>query len=188
MMELFEANWPAFVAVLLLGLLVAWWIWGHRPAERVRTETPDVLTPGAAPAERNTLLVEAPPATAAVVVPPPVSIGMAGIGEVIAAAATREIADPDAAMAAPPPVLPAEGAPDDLTRIKGVGPKLTAMLTQLGVTRYDQIAAWSPEDAATIDQHLGPFQGRIARDNWIEQCRYLAAGDTAGFETKFGKV
>jgi predicted flap endonuclease-1-like 5' DNA nuclease len=62
------------------------------------------------------------------------------------------------------------------------------MLASLGVTRYDQIAGWSDADIARVDPQLGAFQGRIARDNWIEQCRYLAAGDTAGFESRFGKV
>ena len=41
-------------AVVVLVLLIAWWIM-RRPAERVRTETVDVLTPGAAPAARNSL-------------------------------------------------------------------------------------------------------------------------------------
>ena len=182
MLELFEANWLAFLAVLLLGLAVAWWIWGRRPAPRVRTETPDVLTPGAAPAQRNTMLVDALPAAG--VVPAPASVAMAGLGEVVAAAAAREIEDAQAPAA---PVVPA-GDGDDLTRIKGVGPKLSTMLRGLGVTRYDQIAGWSEADVARIDPQLGAFQGRIARDNWIEQCRYLAAGDVAGFEGAFGKV
>ena len=160
-------------AVIFLALLIALWIM-RRPATRIRAETPDVLTPGAAPAERNTLLVDAPPASA---VAPPASVGMMGLGEVVTVGAA-EIAEPG----------PGETGGDDLTRIKGVGPKLSAMLRGLGVTRYDQIAAWSDAAVARIDPHLGAFQGRIARDNWIEQCRYLAAGDTAGFEGKFGKV
>jgi predicted flap endonuclease-1-like 5' DNA nuclease len=35
---------------------------------------------------------------------------------------------------------------------------------------------------------MGAFQGRIARDRWIEQARYLAADDVAGFEAVFGKL
>ena len=165
------------VAMLVLALLIAWWIFRRRP-ERVRAETPDVLTPGAAPAERNTLLVEAPPAVA-----PPAGGIVGGIGEVVSAAAAEE-----AAQAERPAVEPASGEPDDLTRIKGVGPKLQAMLRNLGVTRYEQIAAWTPADIAAIDPHLGAFQGRIVRDGWTEQARYLAAGDIAGFEAKFGKL
>lgn len=155
--------------VVLLALLVAGWIL-RRPAERIRAETVDVLTPGAAPAPRNSLLVDALP-----VVPPPlVSDALGGMGEVVAAAADRPLAHDVEA--------------DDLTRIKGLGPKLAALLRGLGVTRFEQIAAWSDADVAHIDAQLGIFQGRIVRDNWIEQARYLAAGDVAGFEARFGKV
>jgi len=175
MNELGVNAWPIVVGVIVLALFVAWWI-ARRPRTRIRAETPDVLSPGAAPAERNTLLVDAPPA-AAPVVPPAASVGMAGLGEIVTAGAID-------VAAAPEP--PEDG--DDLTRIKGVGPKLSAMLRALGVTRYDQIAGWSEADVARIDPQLGAFQGRIGRDNWIEQCRYLAAGDSAGFEARFGKV
>ncbi|NCP10415.1 MAG: hypothetical protein GW859_00415, partial [Sphingomonadales bacterium] len=58
----------------------------------------------------------------------------------------------------------------------------------LGVTRYDQIAAWDAADIDRIDAQLGAFQGRIRRDDWVEQARLLAAGDTAGFEAKFGAL
>jgi predicted flap endonuclease-1-like 5' DNA nuclease len=151
----------------------------RRPRERIRVETPDVLTPGAAPAQRNTLLTEAPPA----VTPP--------VGEVIGvvSAPLSSIAPARETTETMPAGMQAEdGASDDLTRIKGVGPKLSATLKGLGVTRYAQIAGWTDADIAEIDPKLGAFQGRIARDNWIEQCRYLAAGDTAGFEGRFGKL
>lgn len=202
MLELIEANWVAFVGVLLLGLAVAWWIWGRRPAERVRAETPDVLTPGAAPAQRNTALVEAPTAAslhAATIIPPMASIGMAGLGEVIAAGAAAEVAQATRARAQEEGGQAVGGLaaggqaaggqePDDLTRIKGVGPKLVALLGSLAIVRYDQIAGWSEADIARIDPQLGAFQGRIVRDDWVGQCRYLAAGDVAGFEGRFGKV
>lgn len=77
---------------------------------------------------------------------------------------------------------------DELTRIKGVGPKLVEVLAGLGVTRFDQIAAWSADDIAAINAQLGRFEGRIERDNWVEQARLLAAGDTAGFHNKFGAI
>ena len=161
--------------VVLLALLVAWWIM-RRPSARVRAETIDVLTPGAAPAARNSLLVDAPP-----VIPLPASDVLGGIGEVIAAAAKH------AAQATPAAAETSAGA-DDLTRIKGLGPKIAALLRGLGITRFDQIASWSEADIARIDPQLGTFQGRISRDNWIEQARYLSAGDVAGFEARFGTV
>ncbi|MDP3675753.1 MAG: hypothetical protein Q8R44_11755 [Novosphingobium sp.] len=168
MAQLDQTSLIVIAVVVVLALLVAWWILRRRPATRVRAETVDVLTPGAAPAARNTLLVDAPP-----VVLPAAGDVLGGIGEVIAAAAMES---------------QVAGEADDLARIKGLGPKLAAMLRGLGVTRFEQIAEWSEADIARIDPQLGAFQGRIARDSWVEQARYLAAGDVSGFEARFGKV
>ncbi len=84
------------------------------------------------------------------------------------------------------PSAPAEG--DPLTTIKGLGPKAATRLAELGVTRFDQIAGWSEQEARTIDAQMGPFQGRIARDRWIEQARLLAGGERARFEAEFGRI
>lgn len=185
MMQVIEANWIALAVVVILALLVAWWLMGRsKPASR--REVHDVLSEGAAPAQRNTALIDTPPAAAMppVVTPPPGVGTMAGMGEVVAAAATQEVADRQAATTAQPHA----GDGDDLSRIKGVGPKLRSLLAELGIHRYDQIAAWTDEDIAAIDPKLGAFKGRIARDNWVEQCRHLASGDTASYEAKFGKL
>lgn len=82
----------------------------------------------------------------------------------------------------------AAGEPDNLRQIKGIGPKVNILLGELGISRFDQIAAWSDEDVAKVDAHLGTFKGRIVRDNWVEQAGYLASGDIAGFEARFGKL
>lgn len=94
---------------------------------------------------------------------------------------------------APPPMTAigvpgAIGAPDSLLQIKGLGPKLNTLLTGLGITRFDQIAAWGPDEVAKVDAHLGAFKGRIERDSWIEQAGLLARGAIAEFEAKFGKL
>ena len=77
---------------------------------------------------------------------------------------------------------------DDLSRIKGLGPKLQKLLPTLGLSTFAQIAALSDADLAELDGKLGAFAGRPAKDNWVEQAGYLANGDTAGFEARFGKV
>lgn len=88
-----------------------------------------------------------------------------------------------------PLALPAAaGPPDDLRRIKGVGPKLATLLGELGVNRYDQIAALDAAQLALLDSKLGAFEGRATRDAWVEQAGYLARGDATGFEAKFGKL
>lgn len=77
---------------------------------------------------------------------------------------------------------------DDLTKLKGVGPKLAAQLNALGVTSFAQIAGWSEADIDRVDDQLGRFKGRIRRDDWIGQAKLLASGDTAAYEARFGKV
>ncbi len=96
---------------------------------------------------------------------------------------------------APSPPMAAAAAPqgdvllaDDLSRIKGLGPKLQKLLPTLGLSTYAEIAALTEADLAELDTKLGAFAGRPAKDNWVEQAKYLAAGDTAGFEARFGKV
>ena len=94
----------------------------------------------------------------------------------------------DTAAFVKPKIKAAVGDPDNLELLKGVGPKLNALLGSLGVTRFDQIAEWTSADVAEVDQHLGNFKGRVERDNWIDQAKLLAAGDTAGFEAKYGSL
>ncbi len=64
------------------------------------------------------------------------------------------------------------GAPDDLTKLSGVGPQLEKKLNDAGIYHYWQIAAMKPEDVAKIDATLR-LHGRIERDGWIGQARTL---------------
>lgn len=66
------------------------------------------------------------------------------------------------------------GGADDLTKIKGVGPKMNAMLNGMGFYHFDQIAAWTDKEVAWVDDNLEGFNGRIVRDKWVEQARDLA--------------
>lgn len=63
---------------------------------------------------------------------------------------------------------------DDLKAISGVGPKLEKVLNELGVWTYAQIAAWTPQEIAWVDDYLS-FKGRIERDGWIGQAGKLSA-------------
>jgi small subunit ribosomal protein S2 len=67
------------------------------------------------------------------------------------------------------------GAPDDLAKLPGVGPQLVKKLNDAGVYHYWQLAAMTPDEAAKLDVDL-KLNGRMARDNWIEQARTLIAG------------
>ena len=64
------------------------------------------------------------------------------------------------------------GAPDDLTKLTGVGPQLDKKLNEAGIFHYWQVAAMRPEDVASIDARL-KLNGRIDRDGWIGQARTL---------------
>lgn len=196
-----EANWLIFVAALLVGLVVAYWVFVHgsRPAQRERRA--DVLDEGTAPAQRNQALIDAPPAATfeapAPISPPAMAGTMAGIGELIAVAAQEEVD-----RSQPAPLLDETGGPaevpvasvsapsagDDLLRIKGLGPKMKALLASLGITSYAQIAGWSDADLDDLDGKLGAFAGRPRRDKWVEQARLLASGDTGAYEAEFGKL
>ena len=205
MAELIETHWVALLLVLALGVFVAWWLFGRKKPERERHVSPDVLDEGAAPANRNQALIDAPPAAAAM-------DQLAGSGTVVSAAGGEDetevhLAEDKAAAAAarakqpeaetrpatprsqPEPAGAADvGSADELAKIKGVGPKLRTQLAEMGVTSIAQIAAWSEEDIDRIDGQLGRFSGRIRRDNWVEQARLLEAGDRAAYEARVGKV
>jgi len=168
-----QENWFLVVAALLVLVLAAWWLFVATRRTRVEIERKGDV---GVPAKRNQALIDAlPAATIDAEIPPPTPEGLAGVGVAIAAAA------------APVPVdLPDEA--DDLSLIKGVGPRLVEQLRTLGVTRFAQIAAWDDAEIDRVDAQLGRFQGRIRRDDWPTQARLLAAGDTAGFEDRFGKL
>ncbi|MEO5973538.1 MAG: hypothetical protein ABIP91_09295 [Sphingomicrobium sp.] len=82
----------------------------------------------------------------------------------------------------------ASGPPDDLERLKGVGPKLAQLLNARGFTRFAQIARLSPHEVERLDMDLGAFRGRLARDRIVEQAHYLARGDEDGFQHRFGRL
>jgi predicted flap endonuclease-1-like 5' DNA nuclease len=174
MAEQLQENWLLVVAALLALALLAWWLFFA--SRRTRVEIDRGAGEGA-PARRNQALIDAPPAaTVDAEIPPPTPQGLAGAGEVVAA------------MAAPVPVDLPDADADDLSQIKGLGPKLVEQLRALGVTRFAQIAAWDEADIDRIDAQLGRFQGRIRRDDWPAQARLLGSGDTRDYEARFGKL
>ncbi|MBO9464461.1 NADH-quinone oxidoreductase subunit E [Tropicibacter sp. R15_0] len=67
--------------------------------------------------------------------------------------------------------------PDDLKKIKGVGPKLEKLLNSMGFFHFDQVAAWTDKELAWVDQNLEGFKGRATRDEWVAQAKTLASGE-----------
>ncbi|MBB3764583.1 hypothetical protein [Sphingomicrobium lutaoense] len=163
---LLQTYWPVIVIAIVLGIIAGWIIF--RPRQSVRLSEDEGLRR-----------------------PHMEGIEKSGEGRSIidqGAAATADIAG-QALQAEVHEQLPgATGEPDDLKRLKGVGPKLAAMLNGMGITRFDQIAKLTPAQVEAIDAKLGAFSGRFQRDRIVEQADYLARGDTAGYEVKFGKL
>lgn len=180
------------IALAVLAVLVWLFVRSNRKARITDADghapgiARDVLSEGAAPAQRNQALIDAPRGIEIIQGP----LSAAANSQPTAAAPLGTDAEagpevPPAPRADPAPAAPGTG--DDLTRIKGLGPKLAALLGEFGITRFAQIAAWTPEEIERIDAKLGRFAGRIARDQWVEQARLLAAGDESGFAATFGK-
>ncbi|MCA3597111.1 MAG: 30S ribosomal protein S2 [Methylobacterium sp.] len=66
------------------------------------------------------------------------------------------------------------GAPDDLSKLGGVGPQLATKLNEYGIFHFWQLAAMSEADVAALDSEL-KLNGRAARDGWLDTARALAA-------------
>lgn len=203
MISLISANWLLFLIALLIGVATAFWAWAVSGREGAMdnfdandgllekagdavTPVPEPVVPAPAPAPAPVAPKTVAPAalaaaTAAKVVPAP-------------APAPRARKRPVVADTPPPPppgkpnITAAKGDPDNLRLIKGVGPKLNTLLNNLGVTRYDQIADWKEAEIEEVDKYLESFSGRITRDSWIDQAKYLAKDDITGFEKKYGKL
>jgi large subunit ribosomal protein L19 len=82
-----------------------------------------------------------------------------------------------------------KGEPDDLTRIKGLDAELATRLGGLGVIKFDQIANFSDDDIANVDEALS-LGGRIENEDWVRQAQglvaELAAAEVPAAEEKKG--
>ena len=164
-----------FIWIGVLALLTVLAIfWGMRLAARRRAAEREIIEHNAeitAPPPASTLQPVAveprafPPAPVPVTPPPPPPVA-----------------------AAPVNALDSGPATGPVTQLKGLGPKVATRLAELGITTVGQFAALSDDQAADLDAQLGTFRGRLERDRWIEQARFLAAGDRAGFEAVFGRL
>ena len=65
------------------------------------------------------------------------------------------------------------GRADDLTCIKGVGPKMQEKLNAIGVFHFWQLASLAPAGAEMLDATL-VANGRVKRDKWVAQAKRLA--------------
>lgn len=165
-MEFFQVYWPVFLIGLIIGLIAVYLIF--RPKQNVRLSDSVPVRPHMTHASHPS-----------------------GEGKNIAdeaAAAASDIAGHLLRTKVHEQLPGASGPPDDLLRLKGVGPKLAGMLNERGITRFDQIGKLSEGQIEALDESLGAFRGRLQRDRIVEQADYLARGDIDGYEAKFGKL
>ncbi len=68
-----------------------------------------------------------------------------------------------------------DAEPDDFTQINGIGPRYAQALVEAGITRFEQLAAQTPE---TLAELLAPYARvraeRINDNDWIGQASQLA--------------
>ena len=92
-----------------------------------------------------------------------------------AAAKAESKKEAPAKKAAAKTTAKAKSGADDLSKISGVGPVIVGKLEKLGITTFQQIADFTAEDIARIDEELN-FKGRIERDEWVKQANEFLAG------------
>jgi len=167
----FSPLWAMFGAAAGAGIAY-WWMTSWTRA--VNFEALPAFTPRPAVAK-----LAAKPKLVEIVAEPepesePVSAAMEAVAEVALAPETVTALEPKPVVAEVAPA--AEAVVDDLTRMTGVGPKLSAALAELGVTSFAQIAAWTAADLARMDAELS-LKGRAVREAWVAQAKRLASGD-----------
>ncbi|RED12963.1 helix-hairpin-helix domain-containing protein [Pontivivens insulae] len=67
----------------------------------------------------------------------------------------------------------AEHVIDDLTQIKGVGPKMANELNELGITTLREIAEMGERQIDELSAQLSAFRDRPVRDDWVGQAKAL---------------
>ena len=157
-----EYWWLILAAVVVIGLLVVL----LRPRQRVQ-------------------LTDSAPVRPHMAQSAPVE-GRGIVGE--AAAATTDVAGQVLAAPVHDALEGRTSGGDDLSLLKGVGPKFADALRAIGFQRFDQLARLTPAEIERLDGQLGAFRGRITRDRIVEQADYLARNDIDGFEQRFGKL
>jgi predicted flap endonuclease-1-like 5' DNA nuclease len=89
-----------------------------------------------------------------------------------------------AAKAKPAKEAKAEKAapPDDLTQLTGIGPRISSILADGGVTTYAQLEHTDPSELRKILAASGALPPS-SFDSWPTQASYAASGDWSGLST-----
>ncbi|WP_189510085.1 MULTISPECIES: proton-conducting membrane transporter [unclassified Mesorhizobium] len=152
-----------------------------RDAPTAKTGTDKASAPAPAPLMSTAAKAKSAPSKAAA---KPAAAKPAARSTAAPKPAARRAAPKAAAKKAAPASGKATAKADNLRRLIGIGPVNEKLLKGQGVTTYAQIAAWTDADVKRIEEVLN-FDGRIAREKWIEQAKLLASGNEAEFARQF---
>ncbi|MGE0629444.1 MAG: hypothetical protein AB7O43_16645 [Hyphomicrobiaceae bacterium] len=108
------------------------------------------------------------------------------LANVVDLASRRPITENRRPPAVPPGQSGIRRSTDNLMRIRGIGPLIEQRLTALGVTRLHQIASWDAAEVERIEAALG-LNGRVVREQWVEQARILAGGGETEFSRRIDR-
>ena len=147
-------NWALYMFFLLpvVGLVsfILWWrLYGERWQEGATTSRVEPISLGP-------IRPQGPPPWAKPKPRPP-------------APTVEPVAEPE----------PTPSEPDDLKRISGIGPKISAVLGQAGILTFAQLAA---ADFSRLEGILAEAGVRAAPATWPEQAALAAAGDWDGLK------
>jgi predicted flap endonuclease-1-like 5' DNA nuclease len=149
------------LAIAGVGLLIwlLWWLWSRRDEEpeaiEVELELPELeAAPGSAIAGDEDVVE----------------------GKVPGGPQEEELQTESAEDSTEEPV--AQAAPDNLTRIEGIGPKISSVLQDAGVSTFAQLADTTPEQIEQILEEADPRLRRLAKPaTWPEQAALAASGE-----------
>lgn len=205
--------WMLLVIAALIGLVAGWLIWGGRvdagrglgsdtgadanDVRRLRTEldrakaqTRDPLDDipamqGGGYARPGQTRATTPTQAALPFLMPDPTAQMPA-DDAVQPAPTSISKQPALTSGGKPPALASarDGLPDDLTMIKGIGAKMEKLCNRLGFWHYDQIAAWSTDEIAWVDDNLEGFKGRVTRDNWAAQAKKMTGVQPPAFKRR----
>jgi predicted flap endonuclease-1-like 5' DNA nuclease len=160
--------WVWVILFLLLAILIGWLLGlgsKEKEAEGPAAEEPHAVRVPASPVE-----FEPPPPAAVEAAPAAVEAAPAAVE----AAPTAVKTAPAAEEAEPPP-------PDDLKRIEGIGPKISGLFREAGITTFAQLA---DTEVSWLKQIVLDAGIRIADPTtWPDQARLAAAGRWDELET-----
>ncbi len=177
--ELFQSNqgsrapWFLFwllVGIAVLAVIVAWWM--SRGEEDESPVAPSAVS-GDTPTPEPVTAQAAAPASAEEAAEEPAE-------EESPEAETVAEEDDVAEEVAEPTEPETSVEPDDLTKMEGIGPKISGILQEKGIKTYSQLANTSVEE---LKQILTDAKIKIAHpDTWPEQAALAAAGNWDALE------